>query len=435
MLKYEPVFPTFRTVAEMRPHSQTVHLEEISAAAFHRKLNIGDFIGLAGDLEVILHELTHWFDLVGTVWGQEYLDMIYAAYDVLLRPSEDTNNFWRLIELFDEDRRILLPRYYHTVAERSTRHSIRRPWQIRVSAGLEFTPDGHLNTDRPIFFVIFGDHDTAVRQARQPLTAGSLLETCAVWSEMATFIETVAQLPPDVRAVETSLWSGRKTELLYELAYTQYVAPAHLLSVQVGTGDPVLTYERASALARVCLNLTTTHFNALRHPAEFDWFDQRRRDAFVANQDRGYAFAAIVYQAPRYEPAVDTEAWLSLALQESGLPDVDALRRDALAHLDVPPASADQDPQIRGMRDNIWRIGRDISVISGCGRMNGFTYGRILENQIPTPRMFDADLGYLIFPTVIDIGDHNPEFLFDAQHRLREATQKLLIGCRGFPEH
>ena len=327
----------------------------------------------------------------------------------------------------------MLPRYYHIVVQDGAPHSPDHPWQINYSAGAEFSPNGRLNFDRPIFFIAFGDHDTGRRLARQPLTVGSLLETCSVWSEMATVSETLFEPTPENK-VELSLWGQEKTRFLYDLNFTQYVAPAHLLSVEVGTKDPFLTFERASALARICLNLTPDHFEALQSPKEFEPFGERRRTAFISNRDRGYAFACIVHHAPKYDPSIDTDCWLSEALLATGLPDIDRLRADVVTYFNSLKSSSELNSNLRKIRDKILRIGLDVCEKTNAGAINAFTLINVVNSDIPTPRIFDRECNFLRFPTVVNTDDHDPVGMFDAEHRLREEMLNVLVGCRGFPE-
>src|SRR3712207_1355256 len=109
-------------------------------------------------MEAVAHEVTHWSDQVSSVWGQDYLVRVFDAYDAARGNREQ--RFHKVVDQYDEDQRILLPRYYHVVAEAPRTHDVAKPWQIGFSAGQEFTADGHINGSRPLFFVIFGDNET-----------------------------------------------------------------------------------------------------------------------------------------------------------------------------------------------------------------------------------------------------------------------------------
>ncbi len=57
----------------------------------------------------MLHEITHWADLVGTLWGREYLRAVYAALRLLPTisiPGRE-NEFHRFMDLHDLTRRIV----------------------------------------------------------------------------------------------------------------------------------------------------------------------------------------------------------------------------------------------------------------------------------------------------------------------------------------
>ena len=102
-------YPNTKTVAEFRPHSMGLHFHELSGKAYSAIRDRGPSLADKSSLEVVAHELTHWSDQVSTVWGQEYIVRLFDAYEASFSGPEQ--NYFKVIDQYDEDRRILFPRY------------------------------------------------------------------------------------------------------------------------------------------------------------------------------------------------------------------------------------------------------------------------------------------------------------------------------------
>lgn len=147
-------YPNATTIAEFRPNSLTLHFHylrrDVYAAIARGSVSGGD----RHHVEAVVHELTHWSDQISSVWGQDYLVSLFEAYDAIQCGREEM--FFKAIDLFDEERRILLPLYYRTVAQNTRPHNVDTPWRIEFSAGQEFSADGRINLARPVFFEVRG---------------------------------------------------------------------------------------------------------------------------------------------------------------------------------------------------------------------------------------------------------------------------------------
>jgi hypothetical protein len=151
-------YPNIETIAYFRPNSLTIHFERLTRAAYSAIRQGQMTSDDRAIVQTVSHELTHWSDQVSSVWGQEYLVKLFEAHAAARANREEW--FYKVVELFDDERRILFPLYYHTVDRNSRQHDARTPWRIEFSAGHEFAPDGHINSVHPIFFVKFGDSGT-----------------------------------------------------------------------------------------------------------------------------------------------------------------------------------------------------------------------------------------------------------------------------------
>ncbi len=380
-------YPNADAIAYFRPSSLTLHFEKMSRETYAAISQSPASSANRQHIEVMMHELTHWSDQVSTVWGQEYLVKVFDAHAAA--QGREESQFYKAIVLFDEERRILLPLYYHVVEKNTRPHSVRMPWRIEFSCGQEFGPDGRIDPSRPLFFVKFADNETGEPVARQPITVGSLLETTATWSELRAGIGMLLSISEGERAVEQTLWTRERMSMLYEPQLTVYTAPAHMLARFLGATDILQVYERAAIIAHVALNLTSNHFELLRHPVAFAPFGERL-GAFARAHNRGYAFAAMARHATDVKFDQPLIAWLAEILDRSGLPRHDNIMQAAFQRLDTLSRGLQVRSDLDRARDYIFEIGRERLANRLQTAFNGNKFD-VLGQIGPNPPMFDCN--------------------------------------------
>ena len=421
-----------QTTAEFRPHSHTIHLHTIRGDILKATPRDGNLQHIAEPFSILTREVSHWVDLLSTIWGQEYLIAIYDAYEAMESNAEE--KLWQIIRLYDNDRRIMLPHYCKVVAPETSTHNPDRPWQVTGSCGVEFGPDGRLDPSWPIFFVIFGDNATGERVARQPLSVGSLLEIIATAAELQSELSTLNRIPdPDERKVALAIWKSRRIAQLYDPDHLDYTVAAHWLSVRIGTGELIHTYLAGALLAGVCLNLTESHFNVLRMPEQFAaHFDQERIVAFRSRKDRGFAFACIAYSSPKSSFAEEgVRDWLSRALEAAGLPSSIIIDRDAFRTMKGLSSTIRQRWAGDKTRDYLFDVGRAMHLARITLR-RPLVLSDLLTSNLPVPPVFDANGDTWHFgERNLDNSLFDPIRTFDWEWRLREFTNNFLLACRG----
>lgn len=125
----ESRFPNTVTVAFFSPQSQMVTLDQYSRRDLPKALLANDHGKAAEILATISHELTHWADVVGTIWGRAYMKRVYQAFRLLptaAKPPSEADFPW-FVDLYDETRRLTFPRYYRTLVSPQEPHSAARP--------------------------------------------------------------------------------------------------------------------------------------------------------------------------------------------------------------------------------------------------------------------------------------------------------------------
>ncbi|HUB12021.1 MAG TPA: hypothetical protein VMB34_08695 [Acetobacteraceae bacterium] len=425
---------THRAVAWVQFHSQTIHLNTIS----HSQLLFTSYPDIAIDLatpfSILCHELAHWFDLVSTRWGQSYLIDLFDAYEVACNKNTDLSedDFWRVVRSYDNDRRIMFPGYYRTINPDASEHGVRNPWFLQCTTGLEFNPDGRLDPKRPIFFAVFGENPSGQRLARQPLSVGALLECIAVHSELlAEFGIANAIADGDTRTVELAIRSRERGRSWYDPSLTEYTAAAHLLSISTHTVEPMITYELASAVAFLCLNLSPEHFQRLKLHGRMRDIPPARVTAFKKMRDPGFAFATIVAGAPQYPKFQgDHEAWLEDALHRVNLPKSRTIHETALGYLNSRRRTLLSKWSLDSTRDYLLDVGRDIlrkRLQLGISS-NVLT---VLRGGAPMPPVFDADgVLFSLGEAQLERNLFDPERMYDLQWDLRKFSENFLKACR-----
>jgi hypothetical protein len=428
------IFPNANaTIAELRPHSQTIHLHSISGTEFARLHSTNRWAELSTPYSVICHETMHWLDLVGTVWGQEYLVNLFDAYEAAFTQRQNPEyEWWKLIRLYDEDRRVMFPQYYKVVGREKNLHSPRNPWSLNYSVGHEFSADGRPDYKRPIFFVIFGENATRERIARQPLTVGTLLEATATWAELSTGLLVINQSPDEsTKAVDRALWTREKIGALYDVQLTEYTGPAHLIGSVTRNSDMLSAYELAAALSFVCLNLTPGHFDRLQSPAEdFSSLPLDRLAAFRTSRNRGFAFACIAFNAPKGADSSKVEEWLEAALASAGLPGFSEIMKDAGNYLDG----------IISQVPHRWTMDASLKYLLEVGR-SIFSYRAVTPRPVPVPSLVAKDIPLpLMFDSnaelfgmgnaALDRTLADPEVMFECEWELRRSpiTSLRVVG-------
>lgn len=419
-------FPNQIAMGSFAPHSTLVEVGCFRTADVCDALAAEDLMPVRKDIQVLCHEMTHWFDFFGTVWGREYIGDICRAYRAFERGTE--TEFPKIIKLFDVDRTVLSPTYYRFTSAPSVAHTAARPWSIDYVTGAEIDPDGETREDKPIFMAKFGENPSRRTFARQPVSVGALLEVRAIASEVGAALAAInSHREEGPRMVEMRLANREFNELTYDHDLIEYNTAAHILSVQAGTQELFLSARLAAALAFIALNLRHSDFQKIKVPDAFSPFGNRNK-AFKKRKDRGYAFVAMVFNGGRYDG--DEIEYIERCVASSNLGSPTG----------IVEAAAEE------MRNPVWFSGGS-NITAHFFRESAMSR-HILEAHSEFP-LYRLTLQSLIkdlraiCPPFLDseanfvelnegrIDEYQPEIMHDAAHALRGYTRNLLTGCRG----
>lgn len=420
------IFPNQIAAGSFTPHSTLVEVGCFRTKAVRDALATEDLMSVRQDLQVFCHEMTHWFDFFGTVWGREYISTICRAYRGFERRNE--TEFPNIIKLFDQDRRVLSPTYYRYSNAPSSPHSKERPWTIDYVTGAEIDPDGTTREDQPIFMARYGENPSRNNFARQPVSIGALLEVRAIASEIGAAISTIGtHHDNDARLVEMSIANREFNALAYDHDLIEYNTAAHILSIQSGTKELFLSTRLAAALAFVALNMTSDDFKKLKEPENFRVFGKRNR-SFKQRQDRGYAFVCMVFNGGTFDG--DEVKYIESCVSASNLGSATALLERAAEELKYPlRLSGGNNITAHFRRETA--MSRHIIETHLQLPQNVITLASLMSDlRMLCPPFMDADANFVELREG-RLDEYQPVMMHDASHALHDYTRNLLTGCRG----
>lgn len=327
--------------------------------------------------------------------------------------------------MFDADRAVLFPAYYKYVAPTAVAARGPGTWQIEMTTGVKIDAQGYSDEDQPIFFARFAT--MAGEIGRQPLTVGALLELRALQAEMLVFQQARAGKGREEQLVADTLYKNELLATLYDPELITYSAAAHLLAFAIGGADILGVLILGSQYADIALNMTPELFGRLRVPDEIAACGERRMRAFITNQDRGYAFAAMSFW--NRQMMIDkAQGGFTELLQRSGFADFDTVYGAAEEAIRDLRADGLRNPRLKAIRKRLLAAGR--AVIAFRRTRNNF-FDTSDWPDLPTPPVMDCDLNtFWMGQRALELED--VEFLYDCDTRLKSHTRQALRAARGF---
>ena len=355
-----------------------------------------------------------------------FLDRLFHAYDVVLaHPPPAIEAFPAALAQFDAERAILFPSYFKFVKAQATAQPGPGQWEMMTTSGLRFNADGTPNSDDPILFVRFFDAQGEV--ARQPISAGALLELRALGSEVQTYRELRKLRPPDEGLVEELLYQKQSVKLFYHPELTTYSAAAHLMSfATMGIFTTDLVMILGPRLADLALNLTPTLFNRLTPPKELD-YGQRRLRGFRQHADRGYVFGCLCYHFRGLSKHLrDGNKFTDALLEKARLPIPGALYDAAIRFVAGRKPSQIGHPDLRRIRVSLQQAG--LSVLAR--RREPDPIGIADWPNLPSPRIMDhnAETFHVGHPV---LSEADADLLNDCSDKLDRTVRSALRAVRG----
>lgn len=273
-------------------------------------------------ISLLIHELTHWFDHISTIWGQKNLILIYNALNA--RKGNNPSEFWRIKELSNN---MAGHKFYDYFFEDFGNNESQKniPWTHQVTTGLRFSESGKLNPNKPIMFSRFSSYD-GTQLLRAPISTASILETNAVYSEFSTRNDLIKNIKDE--KTKESITNMTQTELasmLYNKDYVLYTMGPHLAAILGNESDPFKTYTFASTFGTIALNIPTYSYGEMKISNAHSSTNLARLKKLKKNQDIGFCFYNLLnnYFSRNGSGKIDLEN----VLFSSNLPAPDAVNK------------------------------------------------------------------------------------------------------------
>jgi len=410
-----------QTLGSLHPHTLVLELPVFSRPMLEESLADGCNNEPA---RVYAHELQHWFDIVGTLWGQRYLDLVFSAFDAVLAAETEELAYPEVLRLFDADREILFPRYYKYVVPGAP-HGAKKKWINRWSAGHRIRHDGTRDHGYPILFVRL-ETDQGVF-ARQPLSIGALLELCAMAAEDGAFNTFLPTLGDGERMVERAIRTRALVQHLYDPLLTTYSAAAHVLSTSSGDRRVEPVFAWGAALADLCLNIEPSAVRKLKPPPRLVEFGHRIIHGFRSRADPGFLYACVIASLHDKRLLALDAGGLDTALNSVGMPGSGDLYRRAersLVHRAMPTFRSDR---LRVLRTALREAG--VAILHAKSASAGLP-SQISWHALPSPMVMTDDAEQFHLGQII-VGIEDTEWLHDCQCRLDTSLRQALRAGRG----
>ncbi|HDS1772853.1 hypothetical protein NPS33_19010 [Pseudomonas putida] len=239
----------FPTAVVMLDSLETHHVKGVSLADLEskEKFDLATYTRLAKCLPLAVHEYTHFVDCTSTVWGLRHLSMLHRAYTC---ETTDEFKFHVMRTCYNHLKRIKLPEYYTVVSGQSDTSF---PWNWRATSGREFRYDGKPG-ERPIFFIRFFN-EAWEPIVRSPISAISLLETCAMAAELDAHASLLKRIEDDnERLIQTRIFEKESFASIYNPELNEYSVCVHLVANCFDAKEAMQAFWGSAIIARTVLN-------------------------------------------------------------------------------------------------------------------------------------------------------------------------------------
>lgn len=419
------IIPEMHALGSINPHTLFV---DLNGAARREIDDARAGLGSPRGWEIYEHEARHWRDLLATVWGRSYLDLLFRTYDVILRTPDNRmdTTFAQVLELFDRDRSILFPSYYKYVLPEARTLPSGERWSMGFSTGIKVASDGSLDERQPFIFVRFDAGQ--IHLARQPVSEGSLLEGRALAAEDAATTAWLAMRPQGEDVVTWRLKEAEQRDQLYDPELTTYSVAPHVVAFATGIREIRENLNLTRKLADVALNLVDAGFSQLTPTADFGEPARARLKGFRKSGNRGYAFCCLAFAMREIVEVAGTgrEA-IEAAMRRAGLPTITKLYADAAAATSRVPGRAAAEPRLAAIRLKLIAAGAALHRVPD---FDGNVADLCPTGLDAAPLIGDADCNVFSFgASPLDMAEI--EFLHECYERYKKVLRSALRAARG----
>lgn len=423
LMDHSRLLPSLLTEGSFSPRTMVVELPDYNSTELFRSLAESRYPTVR---RILVHELNHWYDLVGSVWGQKYIDLLFRAYDQLNYhlPHLKDASYRPTLELFDFERQSLFPSYFKFSSAPVGTNRDFDPSTFIISTGNNFSPMGERRDDNPLFFASAQNH--LGHRFRQPLTAGTLLEMRARSAEIEDFLAWLHTLPHDEAVAEIHLFSQALENGLLDGSMLTYTGAFHLLRSRFPNVNNFDLWQLGALIADVSLNLPPSAFRRIQVDNYFPTMPPARAHGFVEGENVGIVLPCIVEFLSGILNQL-TKNSLDLAILKLTSVDKSEIYEAANSFISSTGREAIGTLELSRIREKLRLAGQKVlSIKAAYG-------GRISLQQmseLPSPRIMTGDLEVCTFGPGV-LSDEEYDVIENYHFRLNDNIRDALRAARG----
>lgn len=258
----ERFFPNTSTLAYYDFLDQVININSLDLEKLKQHKKLSNFQKTTSVLPLCQHEYTHWLDSTSTIWGINFLNVLYKTYDI-----EDYREFINgNIDYLNLNKLILRMRSHHLhIKNHSTENTI--PWAYRYE--YKIIKETYV---QPV--VHFLNKDTHEVICSVPMSTLSILESSATAQELAMKTNLILELLKDgEKIVEMKLHEKEIIEQIYNPSLTEYCVAVHIVANSIQVEDILQVYSICSILSRFVLNFPSKYFEKISLSSSIEELD------------------------------------------------------------------------------------------------------------------------------------------------------------------
>lgn len=321
-----------RNVASYDPSNFMIFVEDISEEDL-LKIRKDPFANSNIEhIKTLFHEIRHYIDHVGTLWGQKKILRYIKAINA--RMNKDISKFDEIVAYKNEESQLFYSNYYAEEFNYIKVANLDNRWRWTSNTGLRFSHLGLPDETKPIPFIHFANYEK-IPLIRVPISIAALLETNSTNEEIQWHQFYLMNLSELERPFHSKLF---ERETLIKLIYNQdlvvYNVAVHITSNLLNITDAVEAFKISSKVATLALNLPYEFVKLIPYDQTKFISSPERSKFMIENNEYGFIFYLLLenYSEKYKETKVfDSDSLLN----SSGLPAENIIKEKILEEMSL----------------------------------------------------------------------------------------------------
>lgn len=318
-------FPAVRSIAHYDPRAFYIELSTINSTELVNSIKYDNRENKLKVLPLLSHEATHYEDHVSTLWGIKRVIAYLEALEA--RELNRVDKFWKIIKFINLENAGWYSDYYEVILDSSYDVKKFGICQYAITVGKRFDHLGMSRRNASILFVNLLSNCGRRHLARCPISAASLLETRAMFSEFDTIARCIGDNNDNESNFLRKYYSDEGTQTLHDISLIKYTAAAHLVSRILGVSDGYDAFRISSMLARICLDFPVNLYERIKCPVNSEIHNDTA-DSLLRSNDCGCLFYILLQHGMLlWKKDMDLLEWIDGVLNCAGLQCLDHFQR------------------------------------------------------------------------------------------------------------